>query len=384
MNQGASKIRVGLDCRDLFIATTGSKTYLSELISTSMNMKNVQVEFVELYPFLPMLNIKGGLGKIFKHIAFIVWKQFFLPLRAYFKNCDVLICTDYFLPSYKWGKKHIAVFHDAFFWEYPQHYNRFWLRLFHLWAVPAAKRADCILVPSHYAKSRLMQFMHLSDDRFTVVYEAPKSFSMTVHSQESFLMGILPSAKYLLHVGVLNKHKNLTSLVKSFKTALSPNDPDWHLVLIGAASKSQFDDDSIAISEAIEALGLTRQVHLLGYVNDDVLAQYYSKASGYIFPSYNEGFGLPLLEAMKFGLPIAAADNTCLPEIGKHAAIYFDPHNVSDIAKSIKKIMAKDQDVMDSLTHQEAVLSNYTWEKAVLEISAISQQVVIGRASSRK
>lgn len=106
MNQGASKIRVGLDCRDLFIATTGSKTYLSELISTSMNMKNVQVEFVELYPFLPMLNIKGGLGKIFKHIAFIVWKQFFLPLRAYFKNCDVLICTDYFLPSYKWGKTH--------------------------------------------------------------------------------------------------------------------------------------------------------------------------------------------------------------------------------------------------------------------------------------
>ncbi len=384
MNQGTSKIRVGLDCRDLFIATTGSKTYLSELISASTNMKNVQIEFVELYPFFPMLNIKGRLGKICKHIAFIVWKQFFLPLRASFKNCDVLICTDYFLPSYEWGKKHIAVFHDAFFWEYPQHYNRFWLRLFHLWAVPAAKRADCILVPSHYAKSRLMQFMHLSDERFAVVYEAPKSFNKTENSHESFSMGVLSDAKYLLHVGVLNKHKNLTSLIKSFKTALSPNDSHWHLVLIGGAAQSQLDDDSIAIRETIEALGLTQQVHLLGYVKDDVLAHYYSKASGYIFPSYNEGFGLPLLEAMRFGLPIAAADNTCLPEIGKNAAIYFDPHNVSDIAKSIKKIMAKDQDVMDSLTNQEAVLSNYTWKKAVLEISTICQQVVIGRASSQK
>jgi len=384
VNQGTSKIRVGLDCRDLFIATTGSKTYLSELINASANMKNVQVEFVELYPFFPMLNIKGRLGKICKHIAFIVWKQFLLPLRVSFKNCNVLICTDYFLPSYKWGKKHIAVFHDAFFWEYPQHFNRFWLRIFHLWAVPAAKRADCILVPSHYTKSRLMQFMHLSDDRFAIVYEAPKSFCNTDNSHESFSMGVLSDAKYLLHVGVLNKHKNLTSLIKSFKTALSSNDSHWHLVLIGGAAQSQLDDDSITIRETIQVLGLTQQVHLLGYVKDDVLAHYYSKASGYIFPSYNEGFGLPLLEAMKFGLPIAAADNTCLPEIGKNAAIYFDPLNASDIAKSIKKIMAKDQDVMDSLSNQEAILSNYSWEKAVLEISAICQQVIIGGASSRK
>lgn len=140
---------------------------------------------------------------------------------------------------------------------------------------------------------------------------------------------------------------------------------------MGGSVNSSNDDDTLQIKNTILGEGLEGKVLLTGYLNDDKVGEYYRNASGYIFPSYNEGFGLPMLEAMRFNLPIAAANNTCLPEIGKDAAIYFDPYNLDDLAGSIQKIITRDKDVLEALARQSAVLSSFSWDKAALEITAI-------------
>jgi len=84
-------------------------------------------------------------------------------------------------------------------------------------------------------------------------------------------------------------------------------------------------DDTVAIQQTIKELGLQDHVICTGYLSDAAVAQAYEHASLYVFASYNEGFGLPLLEAFKFKLPVLIANNSCLPEVAADAAISFDP-----------------------------------------------------------
>lgn len=374
MKTSSSYKRVGIDCRDLFVAKTGSKTYLSEFIKASQSLNDAEIEYIQLFPFIRIVTLKGSIGKIFRHLQFFFWKQISLPLLVRLKRCDVLICTDYFLPTIKGSEKHIVVFHDAFFWEYPHHYNRLWLKLFHVWAVPAAKNADRIVVPSEYVKNKLCQFMHVDASRLSVVYEAPKTFD-TNESTTTNSIDLQKYHPYLLHVGAISKHKNLPLLIRAFKLALFSSGKDWHLILIGGPGNSTADDDSAPVQKTIEQENLKERVHLVGYIEDKELALYYANASGYVFPSYNEGFGLPLLEAMKFALPTAAANNSCLPEIGKYAAIYFDPHNMNEMASAMTEIMGKGEEITATISHQTEVLSGYSWKKTALEITAICKGI---------
>ena len=377
MKYKSNHIRIGIDCRDLSIAKTGSRTYLVELINPFKEAAPNDITLIELNPFLPVIRIKGKIGKIFKHLQFICWKQFSLPFLARCKSCDILICTDYFLPLLKGNMKHLVVFHDAFFWEYPHHYNEFWLKLFQHWAVPAAEKADCVIVPSNYVKAKLEKLLNTSPSNIKVVFEAPKTF--TFIEQEKILLKIQACTPYLLHVGALSKHKNLPFLIEAFEKATSLNYSNWHLMLIGGAPDSMNNNDAEAIKKKILALGLKHRVHLLGYLPDESLTSYYEHASGYVFPSYNEGFGLPMLEAMRFQLPLAAANNSCLPEIGKDGAIYFDPFNISELSFAIQKIMAGDPAIIDAVHRQPQVLASYSWQQAALEIAAICRAIPIER-----
>lgn len=363
-------LKIAIDCRDLQIAKTGSKTYLNELLNAFRLSNFTDVRIIEIHPTKQLEFSNTVLGKIKKHFSFLIWKQIILPFKAVKTNADILLCTDYFLPSIKWGLKHVVVFHDAFFWEYSAHYNRFWLKLFHYWAVPSAKRADAVIVPSNHVKKKLEDFMGIVEDHLKVVYEAPKIFEHTTASvnTENAFMHLKP---YLLHVGGFNKHKNLPRLVNAFREAITGNSENWHLVLVGGRGSSAYDDDTAAVKKLIEKYKLQNRVHLTGYVNDDILQDYYLSASGYVFPSYNEGFGLPILEAMKFGLPVAAANNTCLPEIAGDAAIYFDPFNINEMVVALEKIMLHHDEINHSIGNHSLVLKRYSWERSALEITDI-------------
>ena len=205
---------------------------------------------------------------------------------------------------------------------------------------------------------------------FRSISEAPKTFDLKITSTENE-KNIKSFQPFLLHVGTLSKHKNIPFLIKAFRKALVSTHENWKLILVGVPGHSKNDDDSIQIKDAIEEEGLSDKVILVGHCSDAELMTYYSEASGYVFPSYNEGFGLPLLEAMQFNLPIAAANNTCLPEIGKEAAIYFDPFNMDETVHAIQKIFHADEEVIKSISNQPSVLAQYSWNKAALEISNI-------------
>ena len=362
-----ANIKIALDCRDINIATTGTHTYLSELITAFNKQHNNQVSFVFIKPFIGVMPGNNAFAKLIRHFQFIFYKQITVPVLTLINGASVLICTDYVAPVFTPGFKSIVVFHDAFFWEYPLHYSALWLRMFKAAALAGAKKSIAVIAPSEYAKKQIALHTGINPDHIKVVYEAPKTFA-PIKSQTNPQSLAQISAPYFLHVGTLAKHKNLPLLIEAF----SKLDKHFKLVLVGGAPSSVHNNDVPNIMAAIQKHYLQNQVILTGYLSNADVANWYANAIGYVFPSYNEGFGLPVLEAMRYKLPIIAANNSCLPEIAQAGALYFDPSNANQLAVQMQAIVNNTPAIIASLNAQPAVLQQFSWDKVAASFVAIA------------
>jgi glycosyltransferase involved in cell wall biosynthesis len=369
-------LTIGIDCRDLLKASSGTRTYLSELTDQFKQYPSSSIRFIYFHDPLPVLLGKSYLHKLLEHMLFFIWKQIVLPIKAFSKGCDIVFCTDYFLPLVRLRFKNVVVFHDAFFWEYPAHYNKIWLWLFHVIALKGAKKAERIIVPSNYSLGTISNYLQLPKQHFRVVYEAGKSLEKKTESPASHPIAGLEGCPYFLHVGAFNKHKNLVRLIEAFEMVRKAHPQELiHLILVGQAGGSVFSDDSLAIKAAIKKYGLSNFVHLPGYMSDEDVSTLYQQALAYVFPSYNEGFGLPALEAMAFQLPVIAANNTCLPEICKDGAIYFDPFNIAEMALQMGSLLNNESERKRIVEKQKTVAANYSWQKSAKEIMQVFTEI---------
>jgi glycosyltransferase involved in cell wall biosynthesis len=365
-------MKLGIDIRDLRIAQTGAKTYLSELLNAYQLIPNSNIVLLDT-----KYNVYKGGNKFFKiieHFRFFWWKQVQLPRLAFKNNCTHLLCTDFFVPYVKkrngYNIKTIAVLHDAFFWESPKHYNSIWLKLFHLIGVPAAKKADMLIVPTEYAKNRILIFENFDPSKIKVVHEAAKTLPLLLQP-EIQLAQIAPSIvgqKYFLHVGVLEKRKNITTLLEAFSIVLKSN-PNFKLVLVGNTPVKLKLNDEPAIQETINRLQIQHAIVRLGYLDADNLASIYQSAFAYVFPSLNEGFGIPVLEAFNASLPLICANNSALPEVAGPAALYFDPLNINELASCMQQLISDTNLCNDLIQKGKTQLTKFSWVKAATEIN---------------
>lgn len=374
-------LKVAVDIRDLQISTTGTKTFL-EGVCHEFKKSNTGIQFYFLTSKRKPYQGPNPIFKILEHIQFFIWKQISLPIKAWQLKCKVVFCSDYFVPYVHLGFETIPVFHDAFFAEYPTHYNKYWLWLFNHIGVAAAKRSIGIATPTKYSQITIQQHYGFDIDKIRVVYEAPKPllnqhFSSTNFSSPSgvsmdeVLMDEVNATNldnYILHVGNLDKRKNLCILIAAFAGLLKDNPfnttlQTLKLVLVGPSSSKPTMDDTPKIKLLIQQYGLTEQVVLAGYQQEEALSNYYKNAMLYVFPSINEGFGLPVLEAFEHGVPVLIANNTCLPEVAGDAAIPFDPYDASDLQHKMSMVL-KDTQLQNDLKEKGFLqLKKYSWEK---------------------
>jgi glycosyltransferase involved in cell wall biosynthesis len=349
---GRDKVTIAVDLLDLQFAKTGQKTILEEYYKQFLIHQDPAIEFVFFSPTLPQFSRNTRIGIIGNHFVFQLWKQILLPLKTFFKRADVLFCNDYFAPLLTPGFKNVQVFHDAFFFEYPQHYNQLWLKLFKTIALPAAKKSAYIITTSQYAKQKINAFVGIPLAKIVPIYPGPKSLSDKTEERETFKAVKMSteledstthfkkiSAPYLLHVGVWEKRKNIPFLLRAFSQFLTESNLNYQLVLAGAGNQRMFSDDTAAIESTIAELGLSQKVICTGYLSDEDLAKVYAGASLYVFPSYNEGFGIPVLEAFSYQLPVLVANNSCLPEVGGDAVLGFDPNDVHALATLMQQVL---------------------------------------------
>lgn len=363
-------VKVGIDILDLRFAKTGQKTILEEFYKQFLENTDPQISFVYLDADLPQFPRKHKINIILNHLIYQYWKQILLPFKSWRNKVDVLFCCDYFAPNIRLGFKNVEIFHDAFFYEYPMHYHKLWMRLFKLFAIPAAKNSAFIVTMSEYSKSKIHELIKIPLDKITVIYPGPKSLLSFEQIPEKDLF-IPPTEKYILHVGVWEKRKNIPTLLIAFSLFLDKTHQPYKLVLVGSGNKKMNSDDTEAIEKTIQQLELEDHVVCTGYLPDKSLAMAYKHASLYVFPSYNEGFGLPTLEAFRFNLPVLVANNSCLPEVGGEAVLTFNPYSSDDLAQKMQEVLSNPS-LQESLKDKgRQRLNSFSWTKASTQLKEV-------------
>jgi glycosyltransferase involved in cell wall biosynthesis len=369
---------IGIDTRDLKIAKTGAHTYLSELCKTIQKSRtDLQFEYVFLDTSLPIYTGTNKMGKLWEQLNYLIWKQITLPIKAWQKGCSLVFCTDYFVPYMHLGFTTVPVFHDAFIWEYPSHYNKYWLDLFQTFGVSAAKKASAVVTVTSYAKDQIVKYSGIDAAKIIPIHIGPKS-SIVEPQQNTATNNYerLLNKKYILHVGTIEKRKNLSTLITAFELLLQNNTQDLHLVIVGQKSnKPTLQDD--AIFEIVAASSILKErVVFTGYLSDSETATLYKHAALYVFPSVNEGFGIPILEAFAHKVPVLASNNSCLPEVAGNAAITFDPYN----AVALSTLMAdtlNDPTLIQSLQQRGTDrLTHFSWKKTLDALEAVFERSI--------
>lgn len=239
--------------------------------------------------------------------------------------------------------KSVITVHDLIFERYPQTYN--WeQRYTHRWKMKAACNvASAVIATSNQTKQDLQEFYNISADKIFVCYQSCSPIFETLVSEEVRqrvkIKFRLPD-KFFLFVSSITKRKNLLSVCKAL-VQLKPH-LNIPLVVIGNG-KSEKEN----VLKFIHANGLKQQVIFLndlpaaqseGFTNSTDFPAIYQQAIALLYPSFFEGFGIPLLEAMWSGLPIISSNSSSLPEVAGDAALYFSPEDIHGLAAQMQLI----------------------------------------------
>ena len=369
-------IRIGIDTRDLKKARTGTYIYLNEICQAFKRIESKEIEFIFIEYPLPVYSGKSYFLKSFEHLFFFLWKQLALPFICRSKECEVLFCTDYFLPVYFFKGKKIAVFHDCFFFDHPEYYNAFWLKMFHRIGLAGARKAFAIVTPSDYVRKRLEFLQPDLIGKIKVVYEGHADLGNLVSEEKtddawSQVQSFVGNNTYFLYVGTLDKRKNLDRLILAYQKLPQQISNNLKLIIAGSSPPYKKSDSTNSIRKLVRDLKLGEHILLTGRVSPALLKKLYSHAMFLVQPSLDEGFGLTITEALHFGIPFIAADNTAMPEIGGEAGLYFNPYKIDDISNTIAQI-SQDRELRDQLKEKGEILNDrYNWDTAAAELLKI-------------
>lgn len=212
-----------------------------------------------------------------------------------------------------------------------------------------AKKSEALITPSQWVKYDVAQFAKVSTSKITVTYEAADKIDDGPEP-----IGNLKTHKFIMYVGRPQPHKNLRRLIKAYST-IQLTHPGLKLVLVGKLDASYQLLKTYVHRQEISGVIFT------DFVSEGSLRWLYENAQAYVFPSLSEGFGLPGLEALAHGTPLVSSRATCLPEIYKDAAIYFDPTNAADMIEKIRMVL-EDKELASKLRQKGPKLANqYSW-----------------------
>ena len=258
------------------------------------------------------------------------------------------------LPAKKWPLQ-VATFHDLFVMSHEYSTPEFRAR-FTAQARHAAENADRIIAVSRFTAQEVERLLGVDGVRIRVV---PHGVRMPAAS------GV--REKVVLSVGSIQKRKNTARLVRAFASMPA----GWRLVLAGGRGYGAEE----ALRE-VENSGRRADIEVADHVSAERLEELWGRASIFAFPSLDEGFGMPILEAMAHGVPVVTSNRSAMPEVAGDAALMVDPEKEEELAEALRR-MAEDGDLREDLAARGlARAKEFSWERAVEETWALYRELL--------
>jgi len=268
----------------------------------------------------------------------LAFQQLALPAAALRWSADVVHSPSFIMPLYRGRQRHVLTIYDMTFFTLPECHTALRRSLFYRLALlRSIRRADLVTVPSRATRQQILDFVpDLPPHRLRLVVPGiGEEFAVrdpdVVRREVDRLR--LPRS-YILHVGTIEPRKNLLGLIRAYRRLVAGNGSAPHLVLAGRLGWNYRDILAELVSPELDG-----RVHLPGYVSQDDLPWYYAGASVFVYPSLQEGFGFPPLEAMACGVPSISSLSTALAENLDGAAEMVPTGDVDALTAAMSRLL---------------------------------------------
>lgn len=378
-------MKIAIDAR--FYGEAGPGRYVAQLISNLEEIDNDNDYTI----FLKVSNFglyKPSNSKFSKALADFHWysfsEQFLFPIILYRGNFDLVHFAQINAPLL-YFRPFLVTIHDVILHEFSTMRGKLADRLLYrlkkmaylvvFWKDVFLSKA--ILVPSNSTKTDLLKYYRVNPDKVLVTYESVDHYPSGRFSGALEVLNKYGIRKpYIISIGSFYPHKNLNRLVEAFKSVRQRQPLKIQLVFVG--KESPF---SRILRESVESDGVGDVIfpgflHPQGYLPDDEVEALISKASAYVQTALKEGFGIPPVEAMVFGVPAAVSKIPCFEEMCGDGALYFDPLDVNDIADKLIQILSQPSLRDDLIQKGYRNVKRFSWRKMAEETLKAYRRVV--------
>lgn len=362
-------MKVLLDLQYLNVASTGIKTYMMELAHAALTYPHPDIEWVfshdpEAQSADQSYKVpQSKIQRLNYHLDYFRWKEFQLPDLVKKLQPDVLICPDFVSPAASLPCRRLTVIHDAFFWQMPQNYPKWWRTYFISLIKKGLKEDTDIITTTEYSRKSLYKYLNRIYP-MTVIHQAPKKLTEGIDTEFLGNHG-LQHHQYFLHIGTFDKRKNLPLLIRAFADFLKKTNSEFKLVLAGGAGQNVRMNDKPVVDILASELHLNDKIILPGYISDAQVKALYEGAYGYVFPSENEGFGIPIVEAMAFGVPVIHSDQPALMEVAGEAGLSFKTGDQQDLTEKMILLSADNRRVATMIENGKAQSKKFSAQKFI-------------------
>jgi len=372
MTQNLHNLQVGIDLTPLLAVKTGVDHYLLQLVR-GLSQVERKIKFTIFTNWEDRKIVSANLGKNFfilpitfrNRPARFIAQQFLLPILSIMLRLDILHSPSFFMPLFRGNQRHILTVFDMTMFSLPQYHNRLRRsRAYRMGVAESIRRTDMIIVPSRFVRQELVRLLpDVNPDRIRVTplgvetQFTPRK-KIDDARKESPVKG---APSYILFVGTIQYRKGIETLIKSYQSAILSHQIKEHLVLVGQLGWEYQEIQRLVCLNKIQD-----RVHFTGYLDPEKLLTFYRGARLFVFPSIEEGFGLPPLEAMACGIPTLATDTSSLRENLHGAAKLVPPDDPISLSAAMIQMLLDAKIREDFRSKGMARAKRFRWEMTAL------------------
>jgi glycosyltransferase involved in cell wall biosynthesis len=276
----------------------------------------------------------------------------------------------------------VVAFHDATAEQHPELiFPGFRSRLF--WRIKsrlALRQADRLVTVSHDARKQIAEVFGLAAEEIRVISEGPDPVfrelddpALAAGVRER--LGLPARLPLILYVGGISPHKNLDGLFRALRDTPGP----WHAVLVGDHENDSFWGCYDELRALAKELDLEERITFTGFVPDSDLVLLYNASKLFVLPSFSEGFGLPVIEALACGVPVTASSRNSIPELLGDAGILFDPTEPREITDAMTRLLADEELRQELRARGRKQAQLYTWERGARQLVEVLEGIALRR-----
>lgn len=357
-------MKIGIDCRSLEGQKTGVGVYLSNLMRNIIKLADESIRFICYFeheiPTVSWLCDKRLETKIIKLPIQnnLLWSSVRLPLELIKDRVDLYHSPSYTTPFFK-VKKTIVTIHDISYAVNPKWYAYKLGRFREYYYYKSAKHADKIITVSEFSKTEIVRQYKIDDQKVKVIYHGLDEKFLKNSSQEEDVSvldkhGI--KGDYLLYIGSIHFRRNVRRLIEAFVKLKNDYEDldDLKLVIVGK--------DEGTLNSLISVNGNREDIIFTDYIDDNDICCLYKRAMCFLFLSFYEGFGFPILESMASGTPVIVSNIEVFKEIYKDYVVSVDPYDVCEIKDAIYKLITNYNFRKELSVRGKDYATSFAWE----------------------